>query len=164
VWWGCGSLGDFYARAAVAAVSPLFSHVKARHCRPSQHRHCWHAGWAPAVAELNAGEMGWLLLAVPHPCTPSGDPSPRSDPAAHVANACPSQQQLFRHIPRAFLEALFTNNSSPPTLVVAYDGPGGTVGGILQRRGYRVHRRLHNCWWQTDEDTPCLVVIWTLKP
>lgn len=109
------------------------------------------AGWAAAVAELNAAEVGWLQLPEPPACSTSG-------------HGCLTQQQVFRRAPAAFLGEVLAASPAPPALVVGYEEQlAGEVGALLLHHGYRPHRRLPNCWHQTDVDTPCAIQLW-LRP
>lgn len=105
------------------------------------------------MAELNAEEERWLRLPTPPACSSSG--------------GCITQQQLFRREPGAFLRQVLEGSQGasgaglPPSLVVAYEEQlGAAAEGLLRQHGYWPLRRIPNCWWQTDDDTPCALTIW----
>lgn len=135
------------ARAHVFVLSPMLGCAYAPHsCHPPG------AGWAGAVRALNAGEEAWLRLPKPPKCAGGG-----SQPAA----SCLSQQALFRRDPGAFVQRVLAENLQPPRLVVAYEeqlGDGG-LAVALRQHSYSSLRRITNCWWQTDDDTPCTLVL-----
>ncbi|GAB4815394.1 hypothetical protein N2152v2_002440 [Parachlorella kessleri] len=92
--------------------------------------------------------------------------------AVAVVTPCLTQQDLFKRAPAGFLQEVFSQNSRLPSAIVAYDDqrlptsgcqPAVAVHGVLVRAGYAVHKRISNCWWQTDGDTPCSIMMYVLQ-
>jgi phosphatidylinositol glycan class B len=107
-----------------------------------------HAGWQPAVDRLNPGRRSWLSW--PAPCPPGGGGRPASE------RAC------FERDPGAYLRELLQLNARPagPSLLVGYEEVLAPLGGLLERHGYRLRRAYRNCWLQTDDDTPCALLLY----
>ena len=110
---------------------------------------------------MNAREMSWLDLPDPPPCQPGQAVRSTGSAAAAVVTPCLTQQDLFKRGPAVFLKEVFSLNSRLPSVVVAYDDQ--QLHPVLVKGGYAVHRRISNCWWQTDGDTPCSLVLYVLR-
>lgn len=140
-------------------ATPFYSHVhrptpmRFLDCSPPQH--------AAATAHLNRQEQAWLRLPAVCPAVMAAEGSGSSSSSAAAVQT--SQRQCFERDPAAYVdEVLRLNAPLRPRLLVGYAPLMGRLAAPLGRWGYALHRRLPNCWLQTDEDSPCELQVWAL--
>lgn len=105
-----------------------------------------HAGWQQAVDALNPGRRSWLAL------------PPACAPARGVAR---SERACFEADPAGYLgELLQLNSGALPSLVVGYADALAPLAPLLERHGYMLRHTYRNCWVQTDDGTPCVLLLY----